>query len=173
MNELLKPRPAAAIRASVASVRGDIGPPIQRYVVPLDHPELFAWVAGSTDTDDGWTTIGASGGSAGRWKRVARPDQGDDLVDGAETVTVAGGPWRVLPVATLTASCTKILSATGAVEGDLLELTRHDVGAYTVAWTNGGSGGGTVATMPVSARSWLLVYFNGADWVHRRSGAML
>jgi hypothetical protein len=168
-----KPRPAAAIRASVAEVRNDIGPPIQRYVIPLGNPRLFAWTLGNTDADDGWTTIAHSGGTAGRWKRVAAPDQGDDLTNTDATITVAGGPWRVLPAATLSANRTNTVDVTGAVEGDTLEFTRLDTTAHTVTWVNGGPAAGTLATMPVSARSRVLFYFNGTNWVHRASGLML
>jgi hypothetical protein len=145
---------------------------VEHYLHVLGVPGLFRFYPDSTDTDDGWTVIAPSGN--GRYKRVAFPDRGDDLdATTPQTIGVTGGPWRVIPATTLGADMTLTLDDAGASEGDTIELTRLDVGAYTVAIVNGGPGAGTLCTMPVSARAWGLFYFNGTNWTHRRSSLML
>lgn len=166
-------RLAAAIRSSRANVRAELAPLIERYVLPLDYPELFKFATDSTDTDDGWTTLDPSTG-LGRYKRVAKPDKGANLAGTTpQTLLVSGGPWRVLPATTLSANLVLTLGTTGAQEGDRFELTRLDVGAYTVTVNNGGAGAGTLCVMPVSSRARLVAYFDGTNWIHRCSHLML
>jgi hypothetical protein len=165
-------RRAAAIWPTLALVRQSIPPVVEHYLHVLGLPGLFKFLPDSTDTDDGWTVIAPSGN--GRYVRVASPDRGDDLdATTPQTIDVTEGPWRVIPAATLGANMTLTLDDAGASEGDTIEITRLDVEAYTVAIVNGGPGAGTLCAMPVSARAWALFYFDGTNWIHRRSGLML
>ena len=167
-------RQAASVRQSVAEMRADRGPPIVHYAVPLDMPGLFRWVADSALADDGVTVIVPTGGGAlGAWVRVREADRGADLTDANATLVVGGKRWRTLPAATLTANRTATLGTTNAAAGDTIGITRLDVGAFTYAIANGGAGGGTLATMPVSARAHLVAYFDGTNWSHRASGLLL
>lgn len=164
-------RRAAAIWHSLDNLRASIPPIVEQYLRVVGVPGLFRFVPESSDADDGWTTLAPNGN--GRYKRIALPDKGANLAGTSQTIYVTGGPWRVLPASSLTTNITITLGTTGAQEGDTLELTRLDVGAYTAAIANGGNSGGTLCTMPVSARAWGLFYFDGTDWLHRRSGLML
>ena len=169
------PRLAAIVRASVAAIRADLAVPTERYAIPLDLPALFRWAIGSTLADDGFTVIVPTGSSnyQGAWLRVREADKGADLTAATTSLTVGGKRWRRIPVATLTANQSIALSTTNAASGDWLHVSREDVGAYTVTLTNSGPAAGTVATLPVSARSWALFYFDGTNWLHRASGLSL
>jgi hypothetical protein len=54
----------------------------------------------------------------------------------------------------------------------VLRIVRLDVGAWTVAVVNGGTGAGTLITMPVSVRYWAEFYFDGTDWLLIGAGQM-
>jgi hypothetical protein len=164
-------RRAAAIWPSLANLRASIPPIVEQYLHVIGVPGLFRFVPESSDTDDGWTVVAPSGN--GRYVRVAEPDKGANLSGTSQTIYVTGGPWRVLPAASLTAGITITLGTTGAQEGDTIELTRLDATAYTVAIVNGGAGAGTLCTMPISSRAWGLFYFDGTNWLHRDSHLML
>lgn len=165
------PRLAATVRASVAALAADYGPLAERYAIPLDVPALFRWVVGSSATADSVNVMSHTGGGAGRWVRVRNADDGANLTDADVTLSVPNR-WHRLPASTpLTANRAATLSTTNAVRGDEYEFTRLDVGAFNLVFTNAGTAGGTVATMP--ARSFLRVYFDGADWLHRASGLLL
>lgn len=165
-------KPAIVVVPSVETTQNEPGPFLTRYRVHADKPGLFEWEANSAAAGDDWAALEASGGAAGAWRRLGFPDRGDDLADSSVTITVADGWWRVLPAATLSANRTITLGTTTALEGYCLELTRLDVEAYTLAVVNGGSGAGTLLTMPVSSRYWARFYFDGTDWVLRAAGAM-
>lgn len=168
--------PSTEIRvfSTVAELRAVPGLMVAHYAFILATGRVYRWLPASPLTHDGRTVITSSvGGSAGAWIAVRSPDEGEDLEDGNATITVGDGAWRTLPASTLTASATLTLSTTAATAGDTIEITRHDVGAYTYAIVNGGTGAGTLATMPVSARSHVTAYFDGANWLHRRSGLLL
>lgn len=92
------------------------------------------------------------------------------LTDANATITVAQGTWRVAAAALLTANRTVTLSTTGAVAGDQIQITRLDVGAFTLAIVNGGVGAGTLYTMAVSALGCATVQFNGTNWQLRNFG---
>jgi hypothetical protein len=166
------PRYAATIYESVAAVRAALGPRVTKYLIPLDLADLFVWVLGSTNPDDGVTTIVPNGGTPGAWQRVRIYDRGPDLINGSELLSVSGNRWRVLPAGTLTGPCTKTLDPTYAVAGDWCLVTRLDVSAYAVSLTNGGPAAGTT-TMPASSRAWAWFVFDGTDYVVRGSGLML
>ncbi len=170
---LAYPRRAVTVMSSAAAMRADRGPGIPHYAFPLDLGAVFRFSPGSTLADDGFTVIvPLGGGEAGAWLRVREPDQGDDIT-GSDTVTVGGRRWRRIPVASLAADASLLLSTVNAEAGDWIEFTREDVGAYTVALVNGGPAAGTLVTLPVSVRSWARVYFNGVNWLHRCSGLSL
>lgn len=166
------PRLAATIVSLAATTQAERGPDVERYRRHLDLPGLFRFVLGSVLTDDGVSVLAGSGGTAGRWLRVREPDRGTDLTDADATLLVGGKAWRTLPAATLTASRTLTLGTTNAAAGDPLTVTRLDVGAYTVAFVNGGAGAGTLITMPVSSRYFATFYFDGTNWRLRSAAAM-
>lgn len=169
-------RLAPTIYSTAAYLGTQFGPLIPHYAVPLDLGELFRWVPDSALVPDDVAVIGYQGGSAGAWQRVRRPDQGADLTGlatGNMTLTVGGRGWRVIPTGTLAANRAITLATTNAEAGDTIEITRLDVGAFTVALVNGGPAAGTLCTLPVSARSWARLYFNGDNWLHRASALML
>lgn len=158
---------------SFESTQADRGPPFSgKYRFHIDKPGMFRWVPGDSSTDDDWTTLEPSGGTDGAWLLVGTKDKGADLTDASVTITVGQGAWRRLPAATLSSNRTVTLGTTNAREGYVLELTRLDVGAYTLAVVNGGSGAGTLLTMPVSSRYWARFYFDGTDWLLRAGGAI-
>lgn len=166
-------RRAATIYSTAEYLATLPGPDLERYAVPLDLGELFQWDPGSELTPDERAVLGHQGGTAGAWLRVRRPDLGANLGDADATLVVGGGAWRRIPAATLTANRTITLGTTNASAGDVLELTRLDVSAFTVSVVNGGPGAGTLCTLPISARSWARLYFDGDNWLHRASGLML
>jgi len=162
------------IVATVAELRARPGTYLARYAWVLELGTPFRWVLNSTATNDGRTVITSLvGGFQGAWLRCRTPDAGADLGDADATLTVGGGFWYTLPAATLTANRVVTLDPTNAEAGDPIEVTRLDTTAYTLTVVNGGPASGTLFTMPVSARSFALAYFNGSDFVPRRSGLML
>lgn len=165
------PRRSPTIFASRAVMASTPGPFDNRYAIPLDYPGLYRWALGNADTADGESTITYSGGAAGNWLLVHHLGRelpaGDDLTDGNQTIHVSGGFHRILPAATLTGNITITLGTTNAREGYPIEILRRDVGAYTVAIVNGGTGGGTLTTLPVSARSLFRGVYQSGAWVMR------
>lgn len=167
---------AAMIRETVALVRSDAGPPVPtryRAIVELGGA-LFRYVVGSVLGDDGRTVIvPTGGGTGGAWVRMREDDRGADLLDADATILIGGGAWRVIPAGRLTASRTLSLSTENAQPGDRITFTRLDTGAFTVTLVNGGPGAGTLATLPVSAKSFATVQLSGADWAPRKSALLL
>lgn len=167
------PRRAITVAPSIAVLQSGTGPNLAQYAMPLDRTVPYRFAIGDTTTDDSWTALEPSDGTAGRWLDMPVLEQGDNLADGNATIYVSGKGWRVLPAATLTGNSTLTLGTTGARAGHWIEVTRLDVGAYTYAIVNGGAGAGTLCTMPVSVRACAFFYFNGTNWLHRRSCLML
>lgn len=159
------PRLAATIRDTIAAIAADFGPPIARYAIPLDFARLFRFVPGSTATADSRTVIGATGGTAGRWLLVRVNDRGADLTDANATIGVGGNFWRVLPAATLTDDRTITLATTNAAAGDVLEITRLDDTANSLAIVNGGVGAGTLVTLTAAGSARFA--FDGTNWLLR------
>jgi hypothetical protein len=91
-------------------------------------------------------------------------EMGAALTDASATIQIADGGRRVLPASTLSANRTITLGTTGAVNGNVIEIVRLDVGAFTLAIVNGGAGAGTLATMAVSAREYAKFKFDGSNW---------
>ena len=153
-------------------MESDQGPQLAHYEMPLDVPALFKWVAGDTSTADDVTVLTHTGGTAGRWIRVRLDVLGDDLTDADATIYVTGNFRRELPAATLGDNRTLTLGTTNAAAGDELTIVRRDVGAYTYQIDNGGAGGGTLCTLPVSTAYWADFHFDGTDWSVTRGGAL-
>lgn len=171
-----KPRQKATIYLTAADLANDAGPRDSvRYAhVLVLGPELWRWVYGDVSTADGINIIEpASGGGLGRWIRTRPTLQGADLVDGNQTITVAGNRWRVLPAATVTAPMTITIDDAGAVDGDEILLSRNGTEAFAVTVANGGTGGGNVAICPAGSRAWVWAAFDGTDWIHKASGLSL
>jgi hypothetical protein len=95
---------------------------------------------------------------------VAAPVEGTALTDAAQTLAVAGGNNYVQAVA-LTASRTKTLSNTGPETGEVITIIRTTTAAFTMPIVNGGVGGGTPYTFPVSAKRVADFRFDGVNWV--------
>lgn len=145
----------------------------ERYAYVQSLASLFSWNDDSTATADSVNTIAPTSGGVGRWMRVVEDTAGSSLSDADATIGVAGGKLYTLPASTLGANRTLTLDDAGAIAGDVIEITRLDVGAYTVTIVNGGASAGTICTMPVSARSFAALRFDGSDWRALRSGLML
>jgi hypothetical protein len=165
------PRRAITVIPTVSITQAEAGPPIPKYRVHLDQGGFYRFAVGDVLTPDDVAVIGGNGGTAGNWLLVRDDDSGDDLTDANATIVVGGKRWRTLPAATLTDNRTLTLGTTNAAAGDLLEITRLDAGAFTLAIVNGGAGAGTLITMPVSTRYWFRAFFNGTNWVSRAGGA--
>lgn len=157
---------------SRAAIAADRGPDTERYSIPLDRPSLYIWRIKSPDTADGVRILGHTGGTAGQWEEVRFPDRGADLTDANVTLHVTDDVWRVMPVSTLGDNRAVTLSPTLAQEGDRIEVTRLDAEAFTLEIINGGTGAGTLLTMPASKRSFAKFYFDGVDWVLREAAQM-
>lgn len=103
----------------------------------------------------------------------ANPDQQAAVANLTDTATqtltpVAGGGWYKLP--TLSQGGTLTVNAGAAVAGDQIQITRTDTHAFTYAIVNGGVGGGTLATMPVSKANSAMLQFDGTNWALRQIG---
>ena len=176
---------AAGIYPSLAALRAVAPPLVQRFARVLGFPRLLRFVPLDPSTDDGWTAIlPALGGGA--WLDAPTVDRGTDLTaangfptSGAWAVSVAGGPWRVIPAAAaLVGGVTATLSPLNQDgnllrQGESLFVTRLEASANAVAWVNGGAAGGTLCTMPPSQQAWAWFWFDGANWVKRASAAMI
>lgn len=158
------PGTLSAIRAPLTS---------ERYAFVASLDALFSWSPLSNATADDVNVIAPTAAGTGRWVRVVANNAGTALADADASIAVADGRKRTIPAATLSASRTITLATTNALAGDIIEITRLDTTANTVAIVNGGPGAGTIATMPVSARSFIACRFDGANWNHLRSGLML
>lgn len=171
------PRRAITVVQGVDQLRTGRGPALIEYVELLDLGEVFRWSPEANLTDDGKNVITASGGFPGAYVRVRRAvagSQGADLTaSAAQTLLTSQGELRRIPAATLTENIVLTLDPTNAAAPDLIEVSRFDVSAFTVAIVNGGPAAGTLVTLPVSVRANAVAQFNGTDFVLRRSGLML
>ena len=165
-------KPSITVATSYETTQGEPGPFVTKYRAHSDLAGVFQFVAEDASTDDGVTTLAPTGGTSGRWLLVGQHDRGTALTDATATIHVTGGLWRTLPAATLTANRVLTLGTTNAREGYVLLVTRLDATAYTLAIANGGAGGGTLVTLPVSVRSWARFWFDGTDWLLRDAAAM-
>lgn len=179
MNNPMPPRQAAVVHATVAHLRADPGPIVEHYAIVLElGGAVFKSATDGSNTaiaDDGINVIGTTGGTAAVWVRQFENERGADIGAGNQTITIAGGRWRVLPAATLGGNAIWTLSVVGVPVGShpSLEFTRLDVTANTVAIVNGGPAASTLTTLPVSAKSGARVEFDGTNWVLRSSGLLL
>lgn len=171
------PRRAITVVQGVDQLRTGDGPALIEYVYLLDLGEVFRWSPGADLIDDGANAINASGGFPGAYVRVRRAVAGsigaNITADAAQTLLTSEGELRRIPVATLTQNVALTLGTTNAAAPDIIEVSRFDVGAFTVTIVNGGPGAGTLVTLPVSQRSNAVCQFNGTDFILRRSGPMI
>jgi hypothetical protein len=71
----------------------------------------------------------------------------------------------VLPAATsLTASRTVTVNTDSAAAGESITIVRLGLGAFTMPIVNGGTGGGTLATLPASKARQATLSFDGTNW---------
>lgn len=160
-------RRAITVVRDIDSLRTGIGPELPQYVLPLDLGYVLRWTPGSLLLDDGRAVINASGGTPGAYLKVRDDDSGVNLTNTTpQTITIGGGSWYVIPAGTLMQNVVLVLDTTNAANGDRIDITRFDVGAWTV------NVGGLV-TMPASARSFVRVQFSSGAWVSRDSHLML
>lgn len=163
---------AAGIWPTLGALRAARAPLVQRFARVVGFPRPLRFVPFDTTADDGWNAIRPNGGG-GAWLFDPDDDRGTDLDGTSQTIGIAGGPWRVIPVAALAGgNAVYTLDPTGARRGHRLEVTRQDVSAHTATFLNGGPAAGTLSVMPVSSKAWGLWWFDGADWVQRRGGTM-
>jgi hypothetical protein len=66
-----------------------------------------------------------------------------------------------------------LLTGGGEFPGDTIRITKRNLGANALAVINGGSGAGTVGTVPANARGSVLARFDGTNWVFVEGGSML
>lgn len=161
------PRRAITVVPSIAAMQSGVGPMQPDYQMPLDRPVVYRFAIGDTTTDDDWTALEPSQGTAGRYLDMPEANLGANITfsAGAATIYVSGKKRRRVAAGALAANSTITLSTTGAREGHELELSLLDDAAYTCAVVNGGVGAGTLATKPISAKHYVKVYFDGTNWV--------
>lgn len=168
---------AIVIAATPADLRSQVGPSLVQYRWVLSLGALYRWAPNSTAIDGGSPTSTAIvplvGGFQGAWLRQYSPDNGAPLGNADASITVDGGLWLTLPAGTLSGNHSLTLATTNATLGASLEVTRLDLSAYTLTLINGGPAAGNVCVMPASARSNALAWFDGSNFVHRRSSLML
>ncbi len=71
----------------------------------------------------------------------------------------------VLPAATaLTANRTITVNTDSAVTSEAITIVRLGLGAFTLAIVNGGTGGGTLVTLPASKARQASLSFDGTNW---------
>lgn len=167
-----RPRQGATVFLTPVLLAADPGPTTDTryaYVVSLD--KHFVWDLYATDTPNNVTVIGTNGnGAVGVWRVVSGDDSGAVLTGTTpQTLTVAGGRLRVIPVGALVANLTLNLSTSGAQTNDEIEVVCNDTAAYTVTVVNGGVGAGNLAVKPVSVRGWIRAKFDGTNWYHAGS----
>ncbi len=161
------------IKTSAANMATQRGPTIPHYNIPLDLPSLFKWIPGGSDTVDSVTVFGYQGGTPGVWRRVRLPLLGDDLTNADATIDPQGNYIRQLPAATLDDDRVATMGLTNALAGDMITIVRLDVGAYTYTINNGGPAAGTLTVLPISAKAFADLYFDGTNWIVLRSGLLL
>lgn len=86
------------------------------------------------------------------------------LTDASVSVTTSTGSELTLPAATLTANRTITINAGTAAAGEVLRIIRRDATAFTLAIVNGGVGGGTMYTFPVSVARVADFQWDGTNW---------
>lgn len=59
---------------------------------------------------------------------------------------------------------TVTLSATNAVAGDLVTISRTDASAHTLTVANGGAGAGNLAVLVISKVGFVTAWFDGTNW---------
>ena len=165
------PPRAPVFRPTIAVLEASSGNSKPHYAIPLDFPLTYKWVPGSTTADDNVTSLSHQGGTVGRWILIRVDIKGDDLTDAAENIGV-GGKFKRVQSATLTASRIKTLVTTNAEAGDIIRILRLDSGAFTMVIVNGGSGGGTLFTLPAGEQWFADSYFNGTDWEVHGAGKL-
>jgi hypothetical protein len=176
---------AAGIYPTLAALRAATPPLVQRFARVLGFPRLLRFAPLDASADDGWTAI-VPGLGGGAWLDAPVVDRGTDLTPangypagGPWTIGAYGGPWRVIPAATLTGNVTATLDpktvdgATAIRAGESIFVARLDATGNTVAWVNGGAAGGTLCTFPANQQAWLWAWFDGANYVKRGAGLML
>ena len=112
---------------------------------------------------DTWENLACKDPSDRVWPLLTGA-MGAALTDASPTIQIGDGGRRVLPASTLTANRTITLGTTSAVAGNIIEIARLDVEAFTVAVVNGGAGAGTLMTFAVSAREYAKFKFDGTNW---------
>lgn len=169
---------ATTVATTPDALRSVPGPALPRYVWVLSLRALFRWVVGSAAEDDGFTVlVPTTGGFQGAWL-LCRPSPTPSgapvlLGDADAQVSVGQGFWFQLPAATLTAPHTVTLETTNAALGDEVELSRFDTTANALTWANGGPAGGTIVVLSGGTQSFAVAYFDGSNFVLRRSARML
>lgn len=162
---------AITTTATPATLRSIPGQLLARYVYVLSIGAVFRWSPNNTATDDGFSAIVPNvGGYQGAWL-VCRPQSTASglptaLANSAQHINIGLGLW--FTAAAFTAPQSVTIDTTNAQTGDEIEILNPS--AYVLTLVNGGPGAGTIRALPASA--WIVAYFNGTDWVLRRSALL-
>ncbi len=145
--------------------------------VDISAVKSFAFIAGkgaitncsSIDSPDCTTTVhGQMPFLDKAFLDTTHAAAGTNLTDtSTQTMLVSAGYWRKLP--TLGQGGTLSVSATGAVAGDQVTITRSDTSAFTYTIKDLASTT-TLFVMPVSKIAWCKLQFDGTNWALREFG---
>ena len=97
------------------------------------------------------------------------PAAGTNLTDADQTLVITGGNWRKMLAGVAGAARTKTLGTTGAVAGNVFQLTIHRQ-PYAISVVNGGAAPGTTVIPANSAGVSLRYQFDGTDWILKSFG---
>jgi hypothetical protein len=78
------------------------------------------------------------------------------------------GQYDQLVATPLTAARNKTIGVTSATAGAGVQIVRRDTGAFNMTITNGGTNGGTLATVgaaPTGKSIVVPLIYNGSDWL--------
>jgi hypothetical protein len=115
-----------------------------------------------------WSQLTYDGATA-RWEGIGAVSA--TLTDANVTVDCAlssagtlNASQFVMPAATMSTNRTITVNTDSAVTGESITIVRLDATANTLAIVNGGSGGGTLITLPASKKRAVVLSFDGTNW---------
>jgi hypothetical protein len=152
---------------------------------------VFTTAAGGTFDGTSWQSFIAIGGTrgAGTFVLVTGGYSGGDVpgaaLTGASTsVSLNGtgatagytgensGNHYTAPAGDADPTAVTLLTGGGELVGDTMLITKAGLDANALAVINGGTGAGTIGTIPTNERGFVLARFNGTDWVFAEGGSL-
>lgn len=97
-----------------------------------------------------WTCWGTTGSGSPQFDLPLESTDGPDLVDTSPTLQIGNGARYRRKAGVQTANRTVTLGVTGVEDGDLITIECGAHATYTLAIVNGGTGGGTMYTVPAA-----------------------